>query len=839
MNISSKPKQAKAYWANKLFTWIAWASIGGLALLLLAQVVFLVIRAGHILGYPYPLDYGEGPLQAQVGWLLSGTPLWQLYSDPALAPYAVINYPPVYHLACLPLAWIFSLFGMNTPEAILLSGRIISLLSAIGASVAIACLAWNLQWPKQQSKQQSLIAALLVAALFLGLPIVREWGTLMRVDMLGVSLGLWGMVLVQRWADERKVLWAAALFVLCLFVKPSLVAAPAAALVWLLLRNWLQAIRLGLLTGLSGLILLVLLNIASKGWFLTHILAANVNPWDAELAKGFWREQWSMLWPLFSAAGLGIGLGCLSFAKPVKQWLGQQYGVLLPVLYTVFSAGVAIGVGKVGAYANYFLELFAGLVWLAASALIWGWASTQQQPGLVRQALRLSSWAVPILLLGALLRYYPLWSQTYLASYGLIEGERPRRVAFGRYGIWQDLQREGEVIRALNYVNQGLTQEVVTVNAPILTDIPAVASQAEKLSLIQAFEHRQLLDAGLWDQSATLRALANGEVPLVVIDYLGNWLTPEMISLITHRYAQTGSYGSFDTYEPVARGERQDAQMQFGDLSLLGWWQQAPQNGQAYQPGERLVLTLEWLATQASEQDLLVNLSLRNSNGDVVRSTNAPLVAGALRPSQWADQPIEDLQSLVMPFGEADGEFSVWLTLLDDQETAISEPQRLTTIALAQQNGRMMGELGYFVPEPMLQAWIIEGGSEAYGPGDPIMPAVQFDDRMLQCFHRACFELADNKISRLKLGETIALSENGGTAIPTNSLPAQALLGAWQNIGTDALGRLLGQPLQHAHKVVWYSEYARLELTDAGEIRLANLGDELLQLPNGGPYRWP
>jgi hypothetical protein len=47
---------------------------------------------------------------------------------------------------------------------------------------------------------------------------------------------------------------------------------------------------------------------------------------------------------------------------------------------------------------------------------------------------------------------------------------------------------------------------------------------------MQVFEHRQLLDSGLWGRRPTLRQLADGKIPLVVLDYLGNWMTPESIA---------------------------------------------------------------------------------------------------------------------------------------------------------------------------------------------------------------------------------------------------------------------------------------------------------------------
>src|SRR5439155_9329786 len=144
-------------------------------------------------------------------------------------------------------------------------------------------------------------------------------------------------------------------------------------------------------------------------------------------------------------------------------------------------------------------------------------------------------------------------------------------------------------------VNAALDQEVRAANAPIFTDVPGVAAQAGQLARLQAFEYRQLLDAGLADQSGLLRDLANGRVPLAVLDYLGNWLTPEMIALITHRYAQEGSRGVYDLYRPVDPGPAVAIDLAFPDrLHLAGYHLARSPGRPAYHGGETVLLTLDW-----------------------------------------------------------------------------------------------------------------------------------------------------------------------------------------------------------------------------------------------------
>jgi hypothetical protein len=145
---------------------------------------------------------------------------------------------------------------------------------------------------------------LLVLA-FLALPIVREWAVVMRVDMLGVCMGLCGLVIVQR-QRGRAWLWATLPLALSLLVKPSLIAAPAAALLWLMFRDWRRALLLGGLLALAGGLAALALQLGSGGWFLLHVLAANANTWDRQLAYGFWHDQMLILWPLVVAAVLSV-----------------------------------------------------------------------------------------------------------------------------------------------------------------------------------------------------------------------------------------------------------------------------------------------------------------------------------------------------------------------------------------------------------------------------------------------------------------------------------------------------------------------------------------------------
>jgi len=121
------------YYVNLTGRAIAWSVVAALGLLIAVQMVFFSIHAAHMLRYPYPLDYGEGPLLAQVDLLRAHVPVWHLYADPDRPPYAIVNYPPVYHLAAL-------LVALPLGNA-LLAGRLVSLAAALAAVGALGMLA--------------------------------------------------------------------------------------------------------------------------------------------------------------------------------------------------------------------------------------------------------------------------------------------------------------------------------------------------------------------------------------------------------------------------------------------------------------------------------------------------------------------------------------------------------------------------------------------------------------------------------------------------------------------------------------------------------------------------
>ncbi len=804
---------------RSVFRWLHWVTIGALAGLLALYLWYAAEHVRLLLAFPFPLDYGEGPLLAQVSRLAGGEPIWHLYADPAQEPFLIVNYPPLYVLLS---AGMSSLTGVP-----LTAGRLVALFGALASMAALAALigrrgAW-------------------LALLWLAIPVVREWMPLMRVDLVGVALGLWAVWVAghQRLPPIWRGALAGVLAVGCLLTKPSLIAGPLAAGVYLL-AGWIwlhshpesharHALQSFLITGaLVGGGIVAGLVWATAGRFLLHVVAANANRWELALATDFWRQQVALRWPLLLTALIGVAVA----------WHTGQRATLIPALaYLLAGTLGAIGVGKVGAYANYFFEWYAGLIWLTGI----GWRALAGDPRL-RRTGEAALVGLGVLLIASLLYYPPLWDANRLRPAGLIESSPPRFV-LGQYGVWADAQREAAVLAALTRTDAALADEARAAGNIIFTDLPGLASGAGVIARMPVFEFRQLLDQGLADQTAILYELANGELPLLLLDYLGNWLTPEMIAIIRHRYAQDGSLGVIDRYRPVATGPAQPPLQPVvaGGVQLASV-QLAPPLGAAYEPGQLVTLSLQWQRIAPHPADgLIVVVRVLVAGDRVAAHSELPLLYGALPPARWpTTAAIEHMQPIALPLELLPGAYQLAVGLRDQAGNDLIAPQPVATLAVEAQGGAFFTETGYFVPARFMQAWAELGAVER--AGWPLTPAVPFGWGWLQCFERVCLEWRDGMVQQRALGRELYLAETIRHAQCSDGTPADRLCPGYA-VPEELLANL-GQPLsgdmQRNGWIVQWTEYARLERSaDGVTFGLGRLGDETLRLPPGVRYRWP
>jgi len=320
---------------------------GLLVLSLLRAFWLLVTTDARAIAFPYPVDYGEGQLLDQVMRLSRLEGIYPPLS--AQLPHNIANYPPVYPLLQVPLAWLFG--------PALWYGRALSFLGALATGALIARVLLVTTGDR--------FASLVAGATFLSLPYVVAWAALVRVDCVALALSWSGLALITPLAAGRPSrIVAAGLFVLAAFTRQSyFLAAPLAALVWLIgQRRRAQAVELLLwVAGLGGLGLLALMG-ATGGAFWTHVVVAtgaNVNEFGWPRVANY-AQDLAVRAPylLLSAAAF---LGLAPRVPNATPWLVGPY--------LLGAAGSAILVGKVGSNLNYLLELAAALG-LAAGAVL-------------------------------------------------------------------------------------------------------------------------------------------------------------------------------------------------------------------------------------------------------------------------------------------------------------------------------------------------------------------------------------------------------------------------------------------------------------------------------------
>jgi hypothetical protein len=339
------------------------------AVLLLAQgwALMLFLRHGwDALTFPFPLNYGEGPLLDQAVRLANFEGIYS--SDLTRAPYTISNYPPFYLLVQAPFVWLFG------PE--LWYGRLISLASVGATALFVALTLFTLTRDR--------IAAMSAGLTFPAIPYVLRWSSLGRVDMLGLALSWAGLFAVVRWPTRRRAIAAAALlFVAAVLTRQTYVlAAPLTAFVWLLVRGHRRrALELaGLCCGL-GLVSSVALNVTTHGGFFLNTVTANINEFRWERVS-------------FNALGAGLACPLLLLGGLAFAWRAPRDKVWwLVVPYLALSVPLALLVGKVGSDVNYLLELSAALC-LATGALV---AWQRERPRL--RALLISLLAFQVLAL--------------------------------------------------------------------------------------------------------------------------------------------------------------------------------------------------------------------------------------------------------------------------------------------------------------------------------------------------------------------------------------------------------------------------------------------------------
>ena len=476
----------------------------GLLLVLGYALYHFATFVWQIVAYPYPVDYGEGPLLSQVGRLAAFENIY--LADLTHAPYTITNYPPLYMLLQVPLNWLFG--------PAFWYGRLLSLLGMLLAVLFLGLTLYRLSRDRW--------AALVGAMLLFAIPYVKTWTPLFRIDPLALGLSWVGLYLVVRDSDERHSLLPAAIFLTAaIFTRQSYgLAAPLAAFAWLLSsqprrRAFLLA---AYVAGLS-LGLFLLLNLLTGGGFFFNIVTANINAFQMLTLLHYVDQMLGDVPLLLAVGGLFLALG----------WIRNRAWALAGP-YLLGAALSALTIGKIGSNVNYLLELSAALCLAMGLVVAWLRRRRTQAASLPTR----TGWYLALLVLALLLAGQVYWAVNNEDGYD-------------RYLLAKTaLRTQNEVL--LNLIEQApgsvLTGEHMGLLA--LTGRPIY---------YQPFEMKQLSDSGVWNQMPFLDELASGQYPLILIyspaysNVKERRWTPEMLAMIQRHYRSVNNFEQTVVYQ--------------------------------------------------------------------------------------------------------------------------------------------------------------------------------------------------------------------------------------------------------------------------------------------------
>jgi len=315
-----------------------------------AAALLTVWQAAAEARLPFQLDYEEGNILNAAVRLDAGH---TAYPDPQAYPNALNPYGPIgYWLAaeCVRLAGL----GFTLPRLVML---------VAGLVIALLLVLLTRRWSG---------SGLLAAAFglyFLANGVTRAWLPLLRVDLLAIALSLAGLWLCMR-SEGRAWVPASFLFALALFVKYTALAAPAACVLYLLVRREFR--RALLLAGTLAALCLAgfaWMEAATGGQFFFHMFRTHPDPYTFRRLLG--------IFILVEPSVVALAPLLLAF------FLTKARRNLPALLYLLCAIGVVlITGGKAGSFINHFLEPIAACT-IAAALGYRAWAESPRAPRLL------------------------------------------------------------------------------------------------------------------------------------------------------------------------------------------------------------------------------------------------------------------------------------------------------------------------------------------------------------------------------------------------------------------------------------------------------------------------
>jgi len=503
------------WWANRVALFLLLA-------VLLFGTGWFVLYAIAAARFPFELGYTEGTILCLMReWVGGGS----LYGPLDRAPYYVNIYPPGFYVINLGLARVF-----GDPVQ---TGRLLASGSALAVGALILVLVARSR--ATMSRRILLLSGLVAATLFLSSPTIMREASILRVDMPAIFLGLLGLLIYTETAGRSAMQYLSVIpFVLSLFVKQSMLAAPLACLIGGILCCPAAAFRLFIVICISVAALLFVSYQVLGHALLFQVFLANDIGFGMERSLHGLRLFAGYYIPLIGTGVVSILL-VIAGSVQARRKPELREAVLLSYLLLVLVE-MTIALSRPGTGENWFFQptvalcLFAGIG--LCKILPAGINVSSEERSMTRATV---SMGVIFLLL----------IQGYVYAGGL-----PRL----------DLEYlSGDQRRVVEHLKR--------LNSPVITRYSFLACIAGKTAYANQYMVTQMADAGRWDQTRYVDAVnRKTAVALVMrydldttdrweIQFLRRCYTPEMLDAFRENYDLRARYGAYRIYEPKRGGE--------------------------------------------------------------------------------------------------------------------------------------------------------------------------------------------------------------------------------------------------------------------------------------------
>jgi len=491
-----------------------------LSLLLLGGVTFM-LGSLHKVFYPFEWDDDEGAVWWEAAHV---TNLRVLYHPIQEYPYFVVPYPPVFHAA----TWL----AAEVTGDFLVAGRLVCVFSTLGISVLLGFLVYYSS-PRKIPARIRGTGAVITTLLCLRLDSLSHYLPEMGVDLLAVFFTFLGVFLFIRTMHRIAGQYAAfACFLLAMFTKQTMIAAPLVCLAASAFVNWKRALRYGVfcvmlsLGGLGGLAW------ATNGEILRHLFLYNARqPFNiTHWILGMQANLLSML-PI-------VAIACLAFLPIVRHGIFNRRADFLawlraglqqsPYRRTLIVIGMELVIalittltyGKMGSGVHYFLEWnFAccPLVGLLFARSLESWRPSSRYT--------LGGAALFLLVFLAALTGFPDSLRRINNVFRLTYGER----------LTQDAK----------YSSAAAVLKVVEETpGPVFCENMVIVMKAHKEIPIEPGIQCFLAKAGIWDQSGFVTMIASQKFGTIILRNLNSeFWTKAIVDAVEKNYAPSEQIG--------------------------------------------------------------------------------------------------------------------------------------------------------------------------------------------------------------------------------------------------------------------------------------------------------